>query len=140
MLANRWQNVQWTPIAIDPVADRADSPQMLYSDDQIERWLHAGFEVHLYTDEAEGYFLNCTTAQPVIFVAWRMEGETAVPWTVTASYNEAARLLDAGEEVQGVPMPKEILREVSAFVSQHYKPGPKKRSRPPSFNGARRDE
>src|SRR5690606_24264185 len=140
LLANRWQSVQWTPIAVDPDAGPADSPQLHYSDAQIERWLHAGFELRLYPDEAEGYFLNCTTAEPAVFVAWRLEGDVAVPWAGNASYNEAARLLDSGEEVQGVPMPKEILREVSAFVSLHYKPGPKKRSRPPSFKGAQRDE
>ena len=140
VLTNRWQTVQWAPIAVEPAADEAAPPQMVYRDAACERWLHAGLDMHLYKDEAEGYFLNCSTAQPVIFVAWRLEDEVAVPWMVTASYNEAARLLDSGEEMQGVPIPDEIFRDVSAFVSEHYKPEPKKRIRPPSFKGALRDE
>lgn len=140
VLANRWQSVQWAPVAVDPAAAQAAPPQMRYMDAQIQRWLYAGLEMRLYRDEAEGYFLNLSTDRPVIFVAWRMEDDVAVPWMVTASYNEAARLLDSGEDMEGVPMPDEILRDVSAYVREYYKPEPKKRIRPPSFKGARRDE
>lgn len=139
-LADRWQSVQWSPIDVDPEAGESGPPEMLYQDASCERWLFPGFEVRLYADEAEGYFLNCTTSRPVVFVAWRVEDEAVVPWAATVSYNEAARMLDSNENVEGVPMPGELFQVVSEFVTQHYKPGPKKRSKPPSFQGARRDE
>lgn len=138
-LNNRWQPVQWVPVAVDPEAGAPGAPQILDAEPTRTRWLYPGLETDLYADEAEGYFLNFTTARPVIFVAWRMEGERAVPWMITASYNEASRLMDNGESVDPVDMPHDMACEISAYVSAHYKPNSKRRIRPPSFNGARRD-
>jgi hypothetical protein len=76
-----------------------------------------------------------------VFVNWLEEEGFAVPKIVTASYNEASRLLDAGAQVDGVPMPPEWIPWLAGYVERHYKPEPKKkRIRPPSFKGARRDD
>ncbi len=45
------------------------------------------------------------------------------------SYNEAARLMDGGERVEAVPMPAEILASMTPFVSEHYKPEPRRKVR-----------
>jgi len=56
---------------------------------------------------------------------------------VTVSYNEAARMMDGGARVDGVPMPAEWIPWLEHYVQKHYKPEPKKkRIRPPSFKGA----
>ena len=73
------------------------------------------------------------------FVIWRQEDGPPHPAGVTLSYNEAARMMDAQEHVDGVPLPSELHDWLAGYVMQHYKPEPKKRSRPPSFQGARRD-
>ena len=49
--------------------------------------------------------------------------------TVTASYNEAARMLDGGELVDAVPMPPEILAWVAPFVAANYQPEPRRKVR-----------
>ena len=49
------------------------------------------------------------------------------PEVVTVSYNEAARLLDGGEQVDAVPMPADILAWMKPFVALHYKPEPKRK-------------
>ncbi len=92
-------------------------------------------EFTLFRDEAEGYFLNVSADTPQLFVMWRIDEESslAVPQVITASYNEAGRLLDGGETVEGVPMPPALLEAVQAYVAQHYKPEPKQRKRPQSF-------
>jgi hypothetical protein len=51
------------------------------------------------------------------------------PEVVTVSYNEAARLMDGGERVDGVPMLPEILAWMEPFVALHYKPEPKRKVR-----------
>ena len=112
---------------------------MLLQDSARAQWLHGGFELKLYRDEAENYYLNLSAAQPCVFIAWRMEEEMAVPKFVTVSYGEAARLMDASEQVDSVPMPRDMCDWLGEFVNQHYKPEPKRRSRPPSFKGAKRD-
>jgi hypothetical protein len=93
-----------------------------------------------HRDEAEGYYLNLTTSQPYMFVMWRMEDDLAVPKIVTPSYHEAARMMDGGAQVDGVPLPEELASWLAAYVDANYRPEPKKRARPPSFKGARRDE
>jgi len=62
-----------------------------------------------------------------------MEGERAVPCHLTLSYSEASSWMDGGEQVDRVPMPREIYDWVSGFVQQHYRPQPKKKIRPQSF-------
>lgn len=139
-LSNRWQPFQWKPADISadpPLAESA--PRCLRSDESDTRWLFGGFEIRLYRDEAEGYFLNVGAPQPCWFVMWRLEEidgqEVAVPKQVTLSYNEAARLMDGGEQVDTLPAAPAIVERMQAFVQQHYRPEPKKRRRKPSFEG-----
>ena len=88
--------------------------------------------IKLFPDEAEGYWLNVTTEAPAIFVHWRedaLPGGSTEPQAlfVTLSYNEAARLLDAGEMVDTVPMPGELLAWLTEYVNLHYQPEQKKK-------------
>jgi len=150
-IENRWQLEKWEVQRVEPDTPDANDANdantaaaaacIIYQDRSRAQWLHPGFLLSLRRDEAEGYFLNLSTAQPFAFVMWREDEGAAVPRAVTASYNEAARMLDAGENVDGVPMPREWVDWLSGFVAEHYKPEPKKRRiRPPSFKGAWRDE
>jgi hypothetical protein len=104
--------------------------------------LHTGFEVGLFRDDAEGYYLNATSPQPCWFVLWRMEEEAAlaeepvaVPVMVSLSYHDAGRWLDAQESVDQVPAPHEVLAWMSEFAQSHWVAEGKKRQRPESFRG-----
>jgi len=109
-------------------------------DAERAQWLYPGFRLELFHDEAEGYYLNLNSPQPFVFVNWLEEDASAVPQSLTVSYNEAARQMDGGATVDGVPMPSEWVPWLKQYVLKHYKPEPKKkRIRPPSFKGARRD-
>lgn len=139
-LANRWQPFQWKPadISADPLL--AGSTQRCLRDDESDtQWLFGGFDVKLFRDEAEGYFLNVSAPQPCWFIMWRMEDidgrEIAIPKHVTLSYNEAARLMDGGEQVDTLPAAPAIVERLSAFVQEYYRPEPKKKRRKPSFEG-----
>jgi len=141
-LDNRWQRDKWEVIGVVPDASPPGTPaSVLYEDNSRVQWLHPGHSLSLHRDEAEGYFLNLSTPCPFVFVMWREEDGRAAPHSVTASYNEAARSLDGGESVEGVPMPPEWVPWLRDFVAMHYKPESNKtKIRPPSFKGARRDE
>lgn len=139
-LNNRWQPFQWKPAEITADALLAGAGQRcLRSDETDQRWLFGGFDIKLYRDEAEGYFLNVGSPEPCWFVMWRMEeiagAEVAVPKTVTLSYNEAARLMDGGEQVDTLPAAPAIVERLQAFVQEHYRPEPKRKRRKPSFEG-----
>lgn len=138
-LDNRWQSHQWRPLEIVAGNPRPPGIHCLRDDDADGRWLHAGLEVALYSDEGEGYYLNVNAPQPCWFIMWRVEEcdgmELAVPKAVTLSYNEAARLMDGGEQVDTLPLSAEMIALVAAFAAEHYRPEPKRKRRKPSFEG-----
>ena len=136
-IANRWQAQTWEAIGVIPDPGGA-SPRLLMQDSAQEQWLYGGLELKLHRDEAENYYLNLSANEPCVFIVWRMEEEIAVPKFVTVSYGEAARFMDANEQVDTVPMPRDMCDWLGEFVNDNYKPEPKKRSRPPSFKGAKR--
>jgi hypothetical protein len=141
VIANRWASEAWLPIAVIEAEAPGNEPALVMRDDTREQWLHPGFSVSLHRDEAEGYYLNLSTDTPYAFVEWEAEDGGAVPRWVTLSYNEAARRMDGGAQVEGVPMPADWLPWVAEFTQVHFQPPKKKeRIRPPSFKGARRDE
>lgn len=125
---SRWQPFAWRPVAVEP--GEPDSP----------------LAIKLTVDEAEGYYLNLTTAEPSIFVLWRLPGDESgivseddpTPphaLAVTASYNEAGRWMDGGERVDRVPMPEPMQSWAAEYVTLHYVPerGRKRRGDRPSF-------
>lgn len=140
-LDNRWQSEKWEPIGVLPDSSESGSaPRVLRQDSSSTQWLHPGFKLELFHDESEGYYLNLYSPQPYVFVNWLEEEGKGVPQSVTVSYNEAARQMDGGARVDGVPMPVEWISWLAEYVQKHYKPEAKrKRSRPPSFKGAKRD-
>ena len=113
-----------------------DAPRILRDDGRVQRVLHPGFTLALFRDEAEGYYLNLSSGAPVWFVVWRIDHEDparAWPETVSLSYNEAGRWLDAQERVDNVPLGAELAAWLQSYVDEHYRPEPKQRRRPQSF-------
>lgn len=142
-LDNRWQPWRWA--LHDVVAQQpafGTEPRRIVADERGEQWLHPGFRVELFRDDAEGYYLNATTDAPGWFVLWRMEDEPTIapepiarPQIVTLSYYDAGRWLDAQETVEQVPAPAPVVDWLRAFIEDHYVPEPKQRKRPESFKG-----
>ncbi|MFC3109694.1 DUF3305 domain-containing protein [Undibacterium arcticum] len=145
-LHNRWQSQQWRPLEVTSDLGAAQRSALCLRNGSADgdvgddmRWLFPGFDIKLFSDEAEGYFLNISAALPCWFIMWRMEPiddlDVAVPKTVTLSYNEAARLMDGGEQVDTLPASSDIIEWLAAFVAEHYRPEPKHKRKKPSFEG-----
>lgn len=140
-LDNRWQPWRWVLAEVVSHQETfGTEPRLLVKDEGEERWLHPAFKVELFRDDAEGYYLNQTTVAPCWFVLWRMEEQAGIadepiarPVMVSLSYHDAGRWLDAQETVEQVPAPPDVVEWMSAFVSEHYVPEPRKRKRPDSF-------
>lgn len=134
---SRWVDCVWEPWSVLPGLPAAGEPRLLVEEDGVAQWLHPGFTLYLHRDETEGYYLNVSSGDARVFVLWRMEGligaEYALPLDVTVSYDEGGRWLDAGHSVDTVAMPAEIFAWVGEYVEQNYRPQPKKRIKPRSF-------
>lgn len=137
----RWQPWRWV---LADVVEHEDAfgtaPRLLRKDEHEERWLHPGFTVELFRDDAEGYLLNATTAAPCWFVLWRMQEQggqgaepMAVPCMVSLSYHDAGRWLDAQETVEQVPAPESVVSWMRDFADSHRVVEPRRRRRPESF-------
>jgi len=139
--SSRWQEWKWE---LDDVIENEEAfgsePRLLHRDAAGERWLHPGFRVELFRDDAEGYYLNLSSPAPCFFVLWRMDEEPALadepiarPVIVSLSYHDAGRWLDAQETVEQVPAPPDVIEWMRVFAEEHYVPEPKRRKRPESF-------
>jgi len=143
---SRWQPWRWVLDDVtghDVLAHEAHfgkTPRCLRQTEDVQIWLHPGFTVELFRDDAEGYYLNAASPAPCWFVLWRMEEEPsisdevmAVPAMVSLSYHDAGRWLDAQEKVDQVPAPADVVAWMAGFVEAHWTVEAKRRKRPDSF-------
>ncbi len=137
-LQNRWVDEAWEAVGVVPAFDtevhaepgmHRPAPRQILNEDDRDQWLFDGFRLELFRDEVDNYFLNMSSPVPKVFVMWRREGVIATPEVTSVSYGEAARWLDSGEQVDGIPMSREMADWVGDFVNTHYKPALRKKVR-----------
>jgi hypothetical protein len=135
---NQWQD--WRFTIAEVVADEnvfGTERRVLRDDGKVRRTLYPGFTLELHADQADGYYLNLSSGAPVWFVVWRIDDDDpslAWPETVSVSYTEAGRWLDAQERVDNVPLQADLVAWLQAYTDEHYRPEEKKpRRRPQSF-------
>lgn len=136
----RWQAWRWVLADVLPHEPSFGSvPRCLRQSEQETLWLYPDWPVELFTDDAEGYWLNVTSPGPCYFVMWRLidaeDGSEplAVPQEVSLSYHDAGRWLDAQETVENKPAPTDVIAWAREFAELHFVPEEKKRQRPQSF-------
>lgn len=140
---SRWQTWCWVVADVVPhEAGFGTEPRRLVQTADEERWLHPGFVVELFRDDAEGYLLNASTPAPCWFVLWRLDEDAgdgdvplARPAAVSLSYHDAGRWLDAQESVDQVPAPSDVVDWLRDFADAHRVDEPRRRRRPQSFRG-----
>jgi len=127
---HRWGADHWEAKGVvRDLAPAGSGERIIVSDDKVTQILFPGFVLRLHPDEAEGYFYNVTSHQPKIFVLWRLHDDIARPESLSVSYHEGARWMDAEDTVDGVALPADLMPWISEFASKHYKPEPKKKVR-----------
>ena len=130
---SRWVDHVWEPWSVLSGYEGESTARQLVNEPGVAQFMHPGFNLELFKDELEGYYLNVSAQDPRVFVLWRMDEENALPLQVTVSSEEAARWLDGGHSVDGVAMPPEIFAWVGGYVEANYRPEPKQRIKPRSF-------
>jgi hypothetical protein len=132
---DRWEDHRWTLHGVVP--DVGGEVRTILQAGSLTHRLHPGCEVTLYRDEAEGYYLNVSSEAPSVFVTLRIDEVTGEPYpfAATLSYNEAARWMDSAERVERAVAWPELATWLSEYTAENYRPEPKKRRKPRSFEG-----
>lgn len=142
-LVNRWVDHRWEAIAILPADAHQGSTeaQCLLKDEQTEQWLYPSLPLSLHGDEVDDYRLNLSAPEPRLFVVTREHESRQVPFSLSVSYGVAARMLDAGETVDSIPLAEELWQWAARFSEENFRPPePKKEkryARAPQMQGAR---
>jgi hypothetical protein len=131
----RWESHRWDLLGAVP--DVGGEARTIIEDKRSLQRIFPGIEVVLFRDEAEGYFLNVSSEAPSVFVSLRLDEATGEPYPfqATLSYNEAARWMDSNERVERALVWPELTEWMGQWVEANYRPEPKKRQRPRSFEG-----
>jgi hypothetical protein len=132
-ISNRWVDHQWEAIAVLPAGAHdfeIDKPHCLLRDGNTEQWLYPALPLALYADEVDHYLLNLSAPEPRLFVITRESEGRPEPFSLSVSYGEAARMLDAGETVDGIALSKELWDWAMQFSQANFRPPePKKEKR-----------
>jgi hypothetical protein len=114
-IQSKWADFEW---------EAADCTMIEFETADETRWTYNGEIIDLHNSEGEGYWLNLNSPAPCVFVMWRIEEGEEIPKPIvtTVSYNEAGRMLDAGDHVDNVPMPEAMRAALIEYVNAHYTP------------------
>jgi hypothetical protein len=133
---SRWADARWQLSRVelvdgDPNLADESAVERVDAAGVLERWRYPGQLTEMHPSEGEGYWLNLNSPDPRAFVMWRMrEGDgqpPAFPVVVTLSYNQAARMMDGGEQVDSVPLDARIRAMLEPYTAEHYKPEVRKK-------------
>lgn len=111
-------------IAGEHSGEEAGIGRLIHDESGMQQYLWGGFEIRLYKDATESYWLNLVGKQPSLFIVCR-EDQTdghCVPLKVTANYDEAGAYMEADATVMSAPMPPEVYRWLEQYVVENFKP------------------
>ena len=118
-----WDRARWRPEEVsvdraDGIPDPVPDARMVKADSR----LLGGVMLQLYPDENDGYFENWAAPEPKIFLLWRVEnGEPSIV-SASVSYSEGTRMLDSGDQADGILMPLEVHAWLGSYLLRHYEP------------------
>ena len=128
---SRWQLAHVAMVHGDPAAADEHAVERLDDAGALERWRFTGQVTEMHPTEGEGYWLNLNSPDPRAFVMWRTRDDDTsppvYPVVVTLSYNQAARMMDGGEQVDSVALDPRIRALLEPYTAEHYKPEVRKK-------------
>jgi len=140
-LQNRWQPEKWEPVGVLPDSEsEGAAPRLLHEDARSAQWLHPGFTLELFHDESEATISISPRRNPLCSSTGWMKPARACQ--VGDGELQRGRAHDGRRRARRRRAHARRMDSwLEHYVQKHYKPEPKKkRIRPPSFKGARRDD
>ena len=123
---SRWSEPRWMPAALQAGLAGRDGAACLQID--ADTCVVSGVSLQLYPDENDGYFENWAAPEPKVFLLWRTEQDCPVLVAASASYAEGTRMLDSGDQADGIAMPADVHAWLGVYLRRHYVPPERGRS------------
>ena len=101
-------------------ADRKEAPLLLRID--ADACMVSGVSLQLYPDENDGYFENWAAPEPKVFLLWRVEQDCPMLVGASVSYGEGTRMLDSGDQADGIAMPPDVHAWLGLYLQHRYEP------------------
>jgi hypothetical protein len=122
----QWRVPRWSVVGViaGEHAEADEGGRLIHDDAGKQQYIWSGFEIRLYQDASESYWLNLVGQQPSLFIVCRedpVDGGCA-PLVVTANYDEAGAYMEADATVMAAPMPPEIYRWLEQYVVENFRP------------------
>ena len=117
----RWSEPRWMPAAVVVDSAAPGGPPPLRQID-ADTCVVSGVSLQLYPDENDGYFENWAAPEPKVFLLWRIERDCPVLVAASASYAEGTRMLDSGDQADGIAMPADMHAWLGVYLHRHYEP------------------
>src|SRR6202521_3790327 len=78
-LVSRWADEVWeTHGVVVGIEGEPRTVARIVDGDAVTQYLVSGWQLELFHDEAEGYFLNIAAPEPRVFVMWRKDDDQDV--------------------------------------------------------------
>jgi hypothetical protein len=117
----RWSEPRWMPAEVCVDGGHQDAmPRLRHID--ADTCIASGVSLQLYPDENDGYFENWVAPEPKVFLLWRIEQDCPLLVAASASYGEGTRMLDSGDQADGIAMPAAIHAWLGLYLQRHYEP------------------
>ncbi|MEJ2377259.1 MAG: DUF3305 domain-containing protein [Pseudolabrys sp.] len=132
---SRWQSYAWraSGVLIGPSRMRAGSP--LWRDEDAANYFAGAGTLSLYTIDVPSYRVNVEQPVPRLYVVLAAQERDDIPAAVhflTAAPDEAKSY--AADHslmlVDALPMPKQLLELVAAYITEHVPPNAPARDKP----------
>ncbi len=122
-----WKDHSWHAVGIESESSTGpDAPawREVGRGDGWVRYVSAPLTLQLFERETEGYKYNLSNDVPSIFLVWREDEDDPdgiCPFHATVCPYEAQSYLDGDEEqIESIPMPREIAAWIADFVDLNH--------------------
>ena len=128
---SRWVDCIWEPHGV--IADPGGEARLLREDGALAQWLHPGFSSCCTRTKPRAITLTCRRRTRKVFVLWRMEDDQGAAARRDGQLGRRRAL--AGRRAFGGRRrdAADIFAWVGDYVEKNYRPQPKKRIKPRSF-------
>ncbi len=124
---NRWLAVNFSFLGTVPGLSDSQINEAIEEGDEL--LIIPDLALNLYLQHCDAYYINLTSQQPKVYLACQDLDDEIKPILMTVDFDEAASLMETGEQVLEAPLSESLCLWLEKFVLENYKPEKLKKRR-----------